>query len=86
MTLLIDLRDDEVALLAAKAGAHGLTTERYARMILERDLEADAVKRPISAAIREIWSAMPEDVRATLPVDGASQVDHYVYGHPKRKS
>ncbi len=41
-------------------------------------------RRPISEVIREIWADMPEDVRAKSPRDGASQVDHYVYGLPKR--
>jgi hypothetical protein len=27
---------------------------------------------------------MPAEVQAKLPSDGASQVDHYVYGLPKR--
>jgi AF2212-like protein len=28
--------------------------------------------------------ALPEDVLAKLPRDGASQHDHYIYGTPKR--
>jgi hypothetical protein len=35
--------------------------------------------------MREIWGNMPDDVRAKLPRDGASQVDHHVYGLPKRE-
>ena len=41
-------------------------------------------RQPLSEVMREIWGDMPEDVRAKLPRDGASQVDHYVYGLPKR--
>jgi Arc/MetJ-type ribon-helix-helix transcriptional regulator len=41
-------------------------------------------RRPLSARIREIWADMPDDVRAMLPADGASQHDHYIYGVPKR--
>ena len=33
--------------------------------------------------MREIWAEMPADVRAKLPRDGASQIDHYVYGLPE---
>jgi predicted DNA-binding antitoxin AbrB/MazE fold protein len=29
--------------------------------------------------------SLPDDVRARLPRDGASQHDHYIYGTPKRK-
>jgi hypothetical protein len=40
--------------------------------------------RPISEVVGEIWSDLPDDARAQLPADGAAQVDHYVYGLPKR--
>ncbi len=85
MTLTIRLGDDEAALLLARAEALGLTAESYARMVLENDLRIGSVRPPILAAIREIWRDMPEAVRAKLPDDGASQLDHYVYGLPKRE-
>jgi plasmid stability protein len=84
MTLTIDLPDEDVKALAAKALAQGVSAEHYARLVLERDLESNSVRRPISQTIREIWSEMPDDVQAQLPQDGASQVDHYTYGLPKR--
>jgi hypothetical protein len=84
MTLEIDPPDDQQAALSAKARTRGVSAEENAREVLERDLEAPASRRPISEVIREIWSDMPDDVRAKLPRDGASQVDHYVYGLPKR--
>ena len=84
MTLTIDLSDEEVKALAAKAKAQGVSAEQYARLLLEQDLKAGPVQRPVSQSIREIWSDMPADVRAKLPRDGASQVDHYIYGLPKR--
>jgi len=84
MTLIIDLPDEEVKALADKARAQGVSAEQYARLVLEHDLKAGLVRRPVAQSIREIWSNMPADVRAKLPRDGASQVDHYVYGLPKR--
>ena len=30
-------------------------------------------------------NTLPEDIRAKLPTDGASQHDHYIYGVPKRE-
>jgi plasmid stability protein len=84
MTFIIDLPDEDVTALAAKARAQGVSAEQYARLVLEHDLKSGPVRRPISQAIREIWSDMPVDVRAKMPRDGASQVDHYVYGLPKR--
>ena len=85
MTLTINLPDDEVELLAARARERGVSAEQYARTVLEHDLRSEPLRRPISQSIREIWSDMPDDVRAKLPPDGASQVDHYVYGLPKRE-
>jgi hypothetical protein len=86
MTLTIDLPDEKQATLKAKAQAQGLTAEQYARQVLEHDLEASSAepRRPLSEIIGKIWAGMPDDVRAKLPRDGASQVDHYVYGLPKR--
>jgi len=84
MTLTIDLPEEEVTVLAAKAQAQGVSAEQYARLVLERDLKTDAVRQPISQAIREIWSDMPVEVRTKLPRDGASEIDHYIYGLPKR--
>ncbi len=85
MTLRIELPDEKTAALAAKARVHGLSAEEYARQLLEHDLEASAEpRRPISEVIREIWKDLPDDARAKLPRDGASQVDHNVYGLPKR--
>ncbi len=68
-----------------------MSAERYAETVLARDLEepanfaaAAAPPRHISEVIREIWSGLPADARALLPADGASQVDHYVYGIPNK--
>jgi hypothetical protein len=84
MTLTIDLPEEELQALAAKARAQGVSAEEYARLVLEHDLKVSHQGRSVSQSIREIWSDMPADVRAKLPHDGASQIDHYVYGLPKR--
>jgi len=86
MTLKIDFADEQTAALEAKAQAQGLSAEQYARQVLEHDLNSGSEpRRHISQAIREIWSDMPDDVPASLPRDAASQIDHYVYGLPKRE-
>jgi putative addiction module CopG family antidote len=41
---------------------------------------------PIGEIIDELMSDMPNDVLDRLPVDGAEQHDHYIYGLPKRPS
>lgn len=40
--------------------------------------------KPIWERIRKTFSNLSEEDLASLPVDGAAQVDHYVYGLPKR--
>jgi hypothetical protein len=52
--------------------------------VLDREMEGQGRKRSVSAMVREIWSDLPDDARVKLPTDGADQVDHYVYGVPKR--
>ncbi len=34
--------------------------------------------------VQEAFSNVPEEELESLPVDGAAQVDHYIYGTPKR--
>jgi len=85
MTLTIRLPGEQEAALKAKAKAQGVSAEEYARQVLDRDLKpADQPRRHIPDVFREIWSDVPDEVRAKLPADGADQIDHYVYGVPRR--
>ncbi|MBV9267774.1 MAG: hypothetical protein JO061_16515 [Acidobacteriaceae bacterium] len=90
MTLTIHLAEDKEAALKAKARARGVSAEQYAEQVLDQDLEGatcpgEPARRHISDVIREIWDDLPEEAKAKLPADGATQVDHYVYGLPKRE-
>jgi hypothetical protein len=40
--------------------------------------------KPIWEHICDAFANVPDDELASLPEDGAAQVDHYVYGLPKR--
>lgn len=84
MTLVIDLPENDVTLLNAKAVAQGLSAEQCAGQLLRQALATSAGGRPLPARIRELWAEMPDGVRAKLPADGASQHDHYIHGSPKR--
>jgi plasmid stability protein len=84
MVLTIDLPEEEVRALAAKAQALGVSAEDYVRQVLERDLESSAKPRPVWEIIADNMKAVPPEDLALLPRDGASQIDHYVYGVPKR--
>ncbi len=56
--------------------------------------EADAVaeqaidqpQKPVWAAFEEFADTLPEAAAATLPTDGAAQLDYYLYGSPKSDS
>ena len=90
MNLIIELPDDELIALRAKAQRQGVSAEAYARQVLEQDLKeqngasAEHGGRRISQAIAEIMADAPQEELAKLPKDGASEHDHYIYGWPKR--
>lgn len=86
MILTIHLSDEQLAALEAKATTLGISAEQYARQVLEQDLQSSRpAPRHISDVIIERMRKVPPDVMASMPVDGASQHDHYVYGLPKRE-
>lgn len=84
MTLTIELPEEQMVALTAKARAQGVSAEQCAQQFLKQALASAAAGRPLSARIREIWADIPDEVRAKLPADGADQHDHYIYGVPKR--
>ncbi len=43
-------------------------------------------KKHIWEIAAELFSEIPEEELAKLPVDGAAQHDHYIYGLPKRST
>jgi len=80
MSLTIELPQEQHAALAAKAEAEGVSAEEYVRQVLAHHLEP-----PIWERIVENMKRVPPEDLAALPQDGASQIDHYVYGAPKRQ-
>jgi hypothetical protein len=49
----------------------------------------DTTRKEASSVLdifREAWEAIPDEEFAAMPEDGAEQVDHYIYGTPKRPS
>ena len=91
MTVTIELSPEKEAALKAQAQARGLTVEQWLLKLAEQAGSLLLLKEQTSPDSRPIWEIIvdnmkdvpPEDL-AGLPKDGASQVDHYVYGHPKR--
>ena len=50
------------------------------------DALADPDQRPIWEVIKEISDSVPEEAWNDVPTDGSINVDHYLYGAPKRES
>lgn len=61
MTLTIDLPDEQTLVLKAKAKAQGVSTEQYARQVLEHDL--------VPAWLRESWESAKETGVNQLSMD-----------------
>ena len=91
MTITLPLQPQEEAKLIALARAKGLSTDALVREALNKIL-ADIPDQPEDPKIesRPIWEMILDNMKdlaheefAKLPKDGASEHDHYLYGHPK---
>jgi hypothetical protein len=84
MTLTIQLSDEQTTALQAKAAAEGLSIEAWILKLAEPERPASRPRRHIWDVIAENMKNVPPEDWASLPKDGLSQIDHYVYGVPKR--
>jgi len=91
MTLTIELPPDKEGVFRAQAEALGLSIEQWLLRLAEQTTPAAAPpeaqkrdRRPIWEVIADNMKSVPPEDLALLPRDGASQIDHYVYGLPKR--
>ena len=92
MTITLPLQPQEEARLAAAAQAKGISTDDFLREALRRILaDSSTLAEAPKAEARPIWEVMLDNIEgispeefAKLPKDGASEHDHYLYGHPKR--
>ena len=92
MTITLPLQPREEAKLIALALAKGVSTETLLREAVDRILsdapgppaEPKRESRPIWDVILDNMKDVPPAEFARLPKDGASEHDHYLYGHPKR--
>ena len=83
---VIELPDEQAAALKAKAAAAGLTLEAWLNQLACGELEPSS-EHPLQTAADIVLARMrnvPPEIMATMPKDGASQHDHYIYGWPKR--
>jgi len=85
MTVTINLSEKQATALQAKAAAEGLSLEAWIQKLADEEQSAE---RPLQTAANIVLSHMrnvPPEIMATMPTDGASQHDHYIYGWPKRE-
>ena len=90
MTITLPLQPQEEAKLIAVAQPKGVSTDVLVREALDKILadapdqpEPKVESRPIWEVIADNMKGVPPEDLALLPKDGASQIDHYLYGHPK---
>jgi hypothetical protein len=84
--MTLTLTDQQANALQAKAAAEGLSLEAWIEKLAEP--QAPDATRPLQTAADIVLSHMrkvPPEIMATMPTDGASQHDHYIYGWPKRE-
>jgi len=82
---LIELPDEEAAVLKAKAAAEGLSLEAWLQKLAQGDRSVSAPPRHIADVILENMQDVPPEIMGRMPKDGASQHDHYIYGWPKKE-
>lgn len=85
-------REIEHTILSLSPGDRLELIERLAHSLKDEAVSAavgsgqpvNAQYKPIWEVFMEIGDSVPEEEWTKLPADGASQLDHYVYGSPKR--
>jgi plasmid stability protein len=82
---VIELPDEQAAVLKAKAAAEGLSLEAWLEKLAQEKRPARRPLRHIAEVILENMRDVPPEVMARMPRDGASQHDHYIYGWPKKE-
>src|SRR5262245_6040546 len=83
-----EVLEQAVRMLKDRAEGEGLEGKKDIRRRVEaEDQSSDVPKRkPIWEVAIERMSIVPDDELERLPADGAEQLDHYLYGTPKRSS
>jgi hypothetical protein len=89
----LQVRPETEARINALAAASGVSVDEYLAALVNGQSfgEESAHEEPASRSQRRIWEVIAENMKdvppedfAALPKDGLDQIDHYVYGVPKR--
>lgn len=66
---------------------HALPEDQQAEVLnfVERlARQAAPISKSVFEEIREIMADVPEEVMERIPTDGSENLDHYLYGAPKK--
>ena len=90
MNVTLSLNPEVEERLNARAHERGVSLHAYLQEVVAREAgepiqSVTPARRHISDVIRERMSKVPPEIMATMPKDGASQHDHYIYGFPERE-
>ena len=69
---------------AARSYRAPTSSTRPAQREVSRTQSEGSDMRPIWEVILDNMKDVPPEDLAQLPKDGATEIDHYLYGHPKR--
>jgi len=83
---VIELTDEQAEALNVKAGSEGLTLQAWLHKLAEPARLASRSHRHIADVMVENMQDVPPEIMASMPQDGASQHDHYIYGWPKKEA
>jgi len=53
-------------------------------LMFTRNTRYTPLQKPIWQVAQELMADVPSEILDQLPIDGAAQHDHYIYGTPKR--
>ena len=92
MNLTVNIPDEEIPALRAQAS--GLPLETFVEQVVLERIHGEGARTPDQPASPPLQTAadivlrhmrnVPPDVMASMPKDGASQHDRYIYGWPKK--
>lgn len=82
MNLTIDIPPDLERHLQKEASRRGVALDEYAQMLLEERLQPRDDKVSRKGDARAVLESMMGTVEG--PADWSSELDHYLYGTPKR--
>jgi hypothetical protein len=83
---VIELPDEQAAALKAKAAAAGLTLEAWLNKLASAEPSGQNPLQTAADIVLAHMRKVPPEIMETMPKDGASQHDHYIYGWPKREA